>query len=124
MVRERFSPDRITCTKSFPFEQKARYLPSGETAAESNGLSHEDEGSGLKEISFGFSGWVIGWRHTCQTNKNPMTTADRIPAKLSFQARERIRRVKSVSGSGIAAASTCLASDSVPFGSPLDSFLF
>src|SRR5438128_3985770 len=105
MARERFSPERITCRNSFPFEQKARYLPSGEIAAESSGVSHEYEVSGLKEISFGLAGWVFGCRHTCQTNKVPMTRADRIPAKLSFQARERISRVKSVSGSGIAAAS-------------------
>src|SRR5438477_2741456 len=124
MARERFSPERTTCMNSFPFEQKARYLPSGEIAAESKGLSHEYEVNGLKEISFGFSGWVFGCRHTCQTNKNPITRAERIPAELSFQARERIRRVKSVSGSGIAASSTGLESDSVPFGSPLDSFLF
>src|SRR5437016_9992710 len=124
MARERFSPERTTCRNSFPFEQKARYLPSGEIAAESNGLSHEDEVSGLKEISFGFSGWVFGCRHTCQTNKDPITRADRIPMKPSFQARERISRVKSGSDSRIAAASTGLASDSVPSGSLLDSFLF
>src|SRR5437762_4790652 len=124
MARERFSPERITCTNSFPFEQKARYLPSGEIAAESKGLSHEYEVSGLKEISFGFSGWVFGFHHACQTNRDPMTRADRIPTKLNFQARERISRDKSVSDSGIAAASTGLASDSVPFASPLDSFLF
>src|SRR5439155_21146168 len=124
MARERFSPERTTCMNSFPFEQKARYLPSGGIAAESSGLSHEYEVSGLKDISFGFSGWVFGNRHACQTNKDPVTRADRIPTKLSFQARERISRVKSVSDSGIAAASTGLASDSVPFGSTLDSFLF
>src|SRR5437867_6715521 len=121
MARERFSPERTTCMKSFPFEQKARYLPSGEIAAESNGSSHEYEVSGLKEISFGFSGRVFGCRHTCQTNKDSITRADRIPAKLSFQARARIIRDKRVSGSGIAAASTGPASDSVPFGSPRDS---
>src|SRR5438874_8614908 len=113
MARERFSPERITCTNSFPFEQKARYLPSGEIAAESNGLSHEYEVSGLSDISFGFSGWVFGCRHTCQTNKDPITRADRIPANLSFQTRERISRDKSVSVSGLAAAGTGLASDSV-----------
>ena len=41
VARERFSPERIICMNSFPFEQKARYLPSGEMAAESSGLSHE-----------------------------------------------------------------------------------
>src|SRR3989442_7608757 len=121
MARERFSPERTTCMNSFPFEQKARYLPSGEIAAESKGLSHENEVSGLKEISFGFSGWVFGFRHTCQTNKDPMTRADRIPAKLSFQARERSSRVRSVSGSGIAAAGACLSSESDPFGFSVDS---
>src|SRR5436305_12841455 len=104
MARERFSPERTTCMNSFPFKQEARYLPSGEIAAESKGLFHEYEVSGLSDISFGLSGWVFGCRDTCQTNKDAITRAHRIPANPRCCARQHIRRDRSVSRSGISAA--------------------
>ena len=62
----RFSPERITWTNSFPFKQKARYLPSGEITAESNGLSHAYVVSGLRDISFVFPAGLSGCCRTLQ----------------------------------------------------------
>jgi hypothetical protein len=56
----RFSPEALIWTYSFPFIQKARYLPLGEIAADPKGLSHEYEVSGFTEISLDFSGGFSG----------------------------------------------------------------
>src|SRR6185295_20311964 len=98
MAMERFSLVRITCTNSFPLEQKARYLPSGEMAAESNGLSPEYDVSGLIEILLSFSSGFSGCCRIRQRTNDPVMSVNKIPTKPSFHPRERISRDKTFGG--------------------------
>src|SRR5947208_16911695 len=92
---------------SFCLKQKARYLPSGEMAVESTGSSQEYEVRGLRDISL-FSSGCWDCCSTRQRTKDSMKSANTIPTRLSFQARERISRDKAFRGSRVAVGTAAL----------------
>src|SRR5262245_10998931 len=87
------SPEALIWINSFPFKQKARYLPSREIAADETGLSAAKVVRGLKEISLDFSCGFTRWARIRQRTKDPAITANETPTRLILPARERMSRV-------------------------------